>query len=347
MKPIVKNLEWASNLRVIATISVILLHVAAEMLYDFNRIPEHQWWVGNIYDSFVRFSVPAFFMLTGALLLPKVEDLNVFLRKRFLRILPPFLFWSLVYIGYYLWLKFVAGEAILFLPTLDFIGQKLLKGSEWHLWFVYAILGIYLIIPILRRWLQTAPDKEIHYFLFLWSIVILFKIQFLAPYRPSISLAYFADFIGYVVLGYYLSSRAFKINKKPLVLVALALLGIAVTIVATFFLSEANGRFSEYFYGYLSPNVLLVSIAIFLLVQQTKAPKNPILKSAVTLINKHSFGIYLVHYLVLNIFKSNGITWQMANPIISIPLITITCISISLTTVYLLSKIKFGKYIAG
>ncbi len=341
----VKNLEWASNLRVIATISVILLHVAAKMLYEFGHIPENQWWVGNIYDSFVRFSVPAFFMLTGALLLPKVEDLNVFLRKRFFRILPPFLFWNAIYLTYHLWLQTKAEFP--FLPTFDFIAQKMLKGSEWHLWFVYAIIGIYFIVPILRRWLQTAPNKEIHYFLWIWGILLLFKIEAFAPYQPAIHLPYFADFIGYVVLGYYLSTRTFKISQQPFLLLGIILLGIGFTIVATFFMSKSEGQFYEYFYGYLSPNVLLVSVAIFLLVQRSKAPTNAFLKSFVRVMDKYSFGIYLVHYLVLNIFEYNGLTWRITNPIISIPFITVACIGISLSIIYVLSLSKFGKYIAG
>jgi surface polysaccharide O-acyltransferase-like enzyme len=129
------NKYWANNLRVLATISVILLHVAANILYQYTNIPQHIWWIGNIYDGLVRFSVPAFFMLTGALLLPKIEPVNVFLKKRFSRIFPPFLFWSLIYIIYHIWLQTVTGTALETIDIKAFVIDKLLHRSE----FIYGL----------------------------------------------------------------------------------------------------------------------------------------------------------------------------------------------------------------
>ena len=92
--------EWISNLRVIATLCVVLLHVASSVLYKYNQVPNSHWWIGNVYDSFARFSVPLFLMITGALLLGKQYSYSIFLKRKVVRILLPFAFWTAIYIIY-------------------------------------------------------------------------------------------------------------------------------------------------------------------------------------------------------------------------------------------------------
>ena len=87
-------------IRAIATIAVIFLHVSSDVLYEFKSIPIRVWWIGNIYDSLVRVSVPLFFMISGALLLSKDYLINDFIGNRVKKIIPPFVFWSIVYIFY-------------------------------------------------------------------------------------------------------------------------------------------------------------------------------------------------------------------------------------------------------
>ena len=74
--------EWISNSRVLATVCVVLLHVASSVLYKYNQVPNSHWWIGNVYDSFVRFSVPLFLMITGALLLGRQHDYPIFLKRK-------------------------------------------------------------------------------------------------------------------------------------------------------------------------------------------------------------------------------------------------------------------------
>jgi surface polysaccharide O-acyltransferase-like enzyme len=78
------KLYWADNLRVIAIFSVILVHVM-DPLFENNPSVSPVWWIGNIYGSFVRYCVPIFVMLTGALILPKDYELKYFLKKKFIR----------------------------------------------------------------------------------------------------------------------------------------------------------------------------------------------------------------------------------------------------------------------
>ena len=86
---------WLDNSRLIATFAAVFLHVAAGVVVYSNPGSQY-WWAGNIYNSFVRWCVPVFVMVSGALLLNpnKMESMETFYKKRLSRILIPLLFWA-------------------------------------------------------------------------------------------------------------------------------------------------------------------------------------------------------------------------------------------------------------
>ncbi|QKX05977.1 acyltransferase family protein [Aquimarina sp. TRL1] len=337
------TLFWADHLRVFATISVILLHVSAPILYEFKKIPDNLWWVGNIYDGATRFCVPIFFMLTGALLFRKEYSLTTFLKKRCYRIIPPFLFWSCIYIAYdfpYHKLQWDFSSLILVFKT---IFSNLLRGSEYHLWFVYVLIGIYLLIPILSKWIKNASKKEIQYFLVIWGITSLIDIPGVREYIRFVDLRNFSGFIGYTILGYYLS--VYKISNKNIWYIFLAI-GSAITIIGTYYLSEKNNSFTNYFYGYLTFDTILCATAIFILFKKAVIT-NPKYQKVIHSLSKKSYGIYLCHILILSLLSSFNIDWKICHPSISIPVVTILCFTISSLLIFFIGKIKNTTYITG
>lgn len=312
-----------------------MLHVTAPILEQFNEIPMFTWNVGNFYDSITRFCVPIFFMLSGALLLSKDYELSHFIKKRFLRILPPFLFWSLVYIIYDL-IKGSKDFNSIIEMVLYFV-RKLFHGSQYHLWFIYTIMGLYLFVPIVRKWIKNATKKEILYFLLLWMITIIYGIPILKVYLPKIYLINFSGYLGYMVLGYYLSRLKQPKKYVPIILIVL---GVCITIMGTHFLTTASSNFNSYFYGYLTPNVLIVSIGIFLLFKGLKIQSQRI-SSVLEYISRYSFGIYLSHVLILKLLTEIGFNWSFTNAIFSIPLVTLVTITIATIFIHFGKKIKF------
>ncbi|OWP74009.1 acyltransferase, partial [Flavobacterium oreochromis] len=137
MKEDNENLYWITSLRVLATFSVIFLHTSAEILYQYGKTSNANWWIGNIYDSSVRFCVPIFLMISGALILSKdYKNITEYLKKRVLRIIFPFLFWSIVYIFINNFLYFYK-ENLTFIDILKFTLIKLKIGASFHLWYIY------------------------------------------------------------------------------------------------------------------------------------------------------------------------------------------------------------------
>jgi surface polysaccharide O-acyltransferase-like enzyme len=343
------KIYWADNLRALATFSVIILHVAADMLYQYGVIPNSNWWVGNAFDGIVRFSVPIFLMLTGALLFRKEYFINDFLKNKFLRIVIPFLFWSLIYILYNLKTMAATGVQMSTVESVQWAFVQLKTGSSYHFWYIYLIIGIYLFIPILGKWIRNATEKDILYFLIVWFSVMMLKQPYIAvlDITPNIDFTYFSGYLGYLVLGYYLSIKDFK-NKvfRYIVPVVLIVIGMGITIFGTHHLTKLDGKFSEVFYGYLSPNVMIFAIGVFMVFKNQNSV-NAKIAPAIQFIGKYSYGVYLSHVLVLTILAKKGISAYAYDPIIAIPLTSLICFGISLVLVFVLNKIPFGKYFAG
>ncbi|RZK59727.1 MAG: hypothetical protein EOO91_04140 [Pedobacter sp.] len=341
-----EDTTWLDNLRVVATISVIFLHVAAPFLYKFERISDFNWWTANVYDSLVRFCVPIFVMITGALLLPKDYQLNDYLKKRVTRIIFPFLFWISIYLIHVLG-TLKNGFKLPFWEMINIGSTKIAYKTTYHFWYIYMIIGIYLFIPILSKWIRKATEKEILYFLVLWVITIIIANPLFSKYIPDFNLKYFSGFVGYIVLGYYLSIRNFeKVKHIRIISFLIFLTGVLLTVFGTYFLSKYNDRFTIDLYTYFSPNVVIAAIGLFLFFKHSYLV-NPQLKAIRKFINKHSFGIYFVHILVLYYMSRFGINGAVFGVMFGIPLTTVICLIISGLTIYLLKKLPFGDKFAG
>ncbi|MBS1524844.1 MAG: acyltransferase family protein, partial [Bacteroidetes bacterium] len=149
-----QQVEWINNLRVIALFAVIVLHTASLPLMEYKQAGTTGWLAADFYNALTRFAVPVFVMITGALLLPREYELGDFLKRRLTRIVWPFLFWSLVYVGYS-WYN----EDIVFTGDMSkniaIVLHQLKYGAFYHLWYVYMLIGLYLIIPILGRFVRN------------------------------------------------------------------------------------------------------------------------------------------------------------------------------------------------
>lgn len=331
--------DWPDQVRAIATVSVILLHVAAPLLYQFRKIEVSHWWIANIIDSAMRFCVPVFMMLTGALLLSKNESTILFYKKRFTRLVYPFILWSLIY----LWYNFDPKVTKNF--NMTYVWEQLVNGTSYHLWYVYMIVFYYFLIPFLRKWIQVATTKKIILLLIIWFVVLMLGMSYLQTMKSRINGLYFIGFMGYPILGYLVSNRL-SININKYILFLIIVIGWLVTAIGTFYLTQKSGHFKGEFYHYLSPNVMFMSVSIFILIKQINIQRNG-LKNIVNFISTYSFGTYLSHVLVLSLLKEVGITGSWVHPLWGIPITTFIALIFSITLVYGIKKLPLGNYISG
>jgi len=286
-------------------------------------------------------------MLSGALLLSKDYKISTFLKKRLVRLLIPFLFWSLVYIINSLVNDFEAGNRPGFWEIARDIFVQLRDGSSGHLWYIYMIIGLYLFIPIIGKWVRNATEKEILYFLGIWLIVLILDQPIISKIKPDIDLSYFSGFLGYLVLGHYLKIKSFGSQKKTNIIGLILIgLGLISTILGTFLVQRFTNEYVSTFYEPLSPNILLYSTGIFILFKNKDVSLRPIVILR-DFICKYSYGIFLVHILIFSKLNDFNIRWNFINSIVGVPITVFLCLIISAGVVYIVSKLPYGKYISG
>lgn len=329
------KIEWAESLRVIATISVILLHTAAPGVVSLGSIDFFDWNIANAFDSAVRFCVPVFVMITGTFLLNKDYEIKDLLTNKLFKIFIPFLFYSLIYIIYTYGWRRIFNLDIADLPI--HILRSLVNGSYYHLWYIYMLFGLYLITPIIRVYTKNATKDNLKYFLILWFIFNSIYTYSLNSYIPNLQISLFFNYTGFYILGYYLSKHNTFTALQGL---SMYLVGTAITIGGMYYYAIKENRLNEMFYSYQSLNVMLQSIGVYVLVFKTDI-KNIVLKKSVNLLSAHSFTIYLIHALLLTVMVKRGLTWNFINPVIGIVTSTIVCLLLSLLISIVIKKIPF------
>ena len=320
-------------LRVIACFSVIVLHVSAQQLFGYE-VPTFDWHVMNVYDSATRFCVPIFLMISGALFLDPAKNLSLhkLYTRNILRILTALMFWSLIYACYSHSQNGATSILTYFLC------------GHFHMWFLWLIIGLYMLVPILR--LIARNIWVMRYFLIL-SILFGFVIPFILdlvkiffPILTSIAviiemcyknmhLQMLSCYTSYFVLGYYLN-MVFRGRKVENTLIALGFLAVILVALFTYISFCISGVTREIFYKNDSLLILLESVSVFLLFKKTARVELKIIKT----LSDNSFGIYLVHMFVYYVL---GFTATTINPIIGIPLISLLIFVVSYLIILLLS----------
>lgn len=333
-------------------LGVILIHVSTptvKMIYGKNM---EYWWIGNIMDSAVRFAVPLFLVLSGATLLSKEYTLAEFYKRRITRVFFPFVFWMAAYLIYRWLILAPAHQPWTFNTIVQWsTGLFLKEGISKHFWYIYMILFIYLFIPFIGKGLRRINNSMILLILAGWVLL-----TFLCRSVPlnlygwsgdygSKVLGYFL-YTGYLVVGYYLSKSEIKIQGIRWYSSCIFILSIIVSAVVTYLLSKEAHKPDLRMYSYLNLNSIVQTIAAFLWIKDSTI-KNKFTAMLIQEISNYSFGIYLVHIMVIGIFFNHGIFWTMAHPLISLPLVTLMTLITSFLIIYILRKIPFGKYISG
>jgi len=347
-----KEIMWLDTLRVLATIGVLIIHVSSPLVNMTYGKQMDFWWIGNVTNSLVRFSVPAFLMLSGITLLGRDYNLTQYFKRRIMRVLLPFLFWMLVYL-IYRWLILPAASQPMSYESIGkwavnlFLGE----GISKHFWYIYMILFIYLIIPFIGGYLNKMSNSQILILIFLWVLLASFCKGIPAnPYNwgggyAHKFLGYFLH-SGYLLLGYFLGRLNFSSDRIPVYSSIIFIICAAITSIVTYYISMNAHKLDLSFYGFFTINSIVQNSAFFLLVSRISIKNNVLLKIQ-TLISNYSLGIYFVHMIVIGLLFRNGILWTFAHPLISLPLLTVITLISSYIIIFLLRQIPFGKYVSG
>ena len=263
-------------IRMTAIVLVILIHSCGQLV-------ESDWGGARLeyvlIASVIDMGVPLFLMLSGALLLGKEEPLGVFFKKRFSRILLPFLIWSLVF------------YVLLFPPhgidcLWDYPYKLLTGGIHGVYWFVYTIIGLYLLTPLLR---PAMRDRTIG----LWTgglLLGLFLLRTAFPEKfPLVEgiwmqdLRHLMTYVGGFLLVRHLDGKPWLRWAAPLWM--LLWMGAQVTFALVHPIDF--------------PFYIFSAFGLFAWVNTWHFRRE---RKVVTLLSETSYGIYLCHAAVISLF---------------------------------------------
>ncbi len=325
---------WIDLLRVVACILVVFAHCCDSFIGAFDSdFPA--FLAGTAMGSLSRPSVPLFVIMTGILLLPlpSGSDATAFYRKRIGRILPPLIFWSVALpVLFYIYFGHVNPESAN--PMVDTAAYTI--SNVWRhillmavnfnfntvpLWYLYMLIGLYLIMPLISPWLRAASRNELRTVLRIWGVTLF--LPYLRLFAPQLgyegnfgnmdilgacdwnaygTFYYLSGFIGYLLLAYYVTTWPPKWSARRTA-------AICATMFAAGYAATFGGfvAIQQYFpgdYSYLEIIWYFCGINVFMmtypvLVVFSRLRFTP--PAWLATLSKLTFGIYLCHFIFVYI----------------------------------------------
>ena len=331
-------------IRIIAILFVAMIHVSAFFVINFDK-SSIEFFTGNIFDSISRIAVPLFLMLSGALILN--NDKNFELKnilKKILNIFVLTIIWSIIYsLLYDVILNIVKNRPINIKDIIISIGS-----GHYHMWYLYMIIGLYLVTPFLKQIIKEKNYNLIYLFILL-SIFFQFLIpiineislvchpaKYIIKFIDKFELGFFNGFISYYLIGWLITNKDIK-NKYKNRLYIIGLISLLIVIIRVQFTGN-------YKYLYNTRNILLFFYAISMfLALYTKDTFNisEKAKNFISSLSKLTFGVYIIHPLILDIILKVFVYKNF--PVFYILIVHFLVILISFIITYIMSKIPVIK----
>lgn len=298
-------------LRVLSCINVILIHVCNLYSRSFGQISDGEYVFSVVLNAYARTSVPIFFMISGATCLGRCYDFNKY-KKRVINTAVVLVIASVLY---RIWNILYFDRAYDYHDLFD-------TPTKLHLWYMYAYLGILIMLPFLQNMLQNLDRKFEMLFVVIWFVFIvayrvLDRLNMDIGYPlPIIGSTYY---IGYFVLGYLICKYLKEIKIKRFWLYVIRYGSLLTTVLFMCYGSFSRGKHYDWYWQYRALFIAVASIALFILVASGKAKKCMFFgKDAVTSIARLSFTIYLIHPFFLDLIKTE-LDYAKWSPYVAIP----------------------------
>lgn len=281
--------------RIVACLMVVLMHSPMPNMELPSIIA-----VGNTMITMP--CIGLFFIVSGYLLLPVKTSMKDFLTKRLWKVVWPTLVFTLFYIIVNTICDGGDIKSILRqLASIPFGAQ-----GNGVLWFMYTLIGLYLIAPIITPFIEKATRKELEFIIGLWAITLLWPyLMIVLSVNTGIDsiLHSFSGYAGYFILGFYLKKYPIRINTFA----ALLLIVMPFVLYIGFKKTGIELGFEDGF-SYLSLPIALMTLSVFLLLQKyVRTDKLSLtVRNVISDFSNCSFGIYLLH-----IFVMRRIIWNM------------------------------------
>lgn len=334
--------------RIIAILAVIMIHCTSFYSKIFKPL-SFEYTVGNILETISCMAVQLFVLLSGIFMLNENKELPVSkLAKKIIKLFLLLIGWSLFYAAVYHPNKLM--HYFLF--------------GHYHLWYLYMVIGLYLITPILRLFVKLKNMTYLYYLMILACVfqfipnfidIITFQTDNVDKFFKKFYMYPVYGFISYYIMGWLIHNDWKNINKYKNAIYGLGIGCFIVMIMISEFFPNANSKIHKLIIHSFSFPVFWYSISVFIfiknLVFKIESKITERVKKIVASISQLTFGVYLVHAFILTQIKSNilneycNITVNNTNPLLFVLLLYTGTVVFSYIVVYLILKVKYLKQI--
>ena len=358
-------------IRVVACFLVMLVH-ASENFYaaDSSGLAgcvsmlvneDNRFWVAFYDGTLGRISVPLFMIVSAFLLVPMKSGYTMtsFYKRRLLRVVPPMVVFMFAYTFLpLLWNGMTWEQSMTDLKHLPFN----FPSMAGHLWFMYPLISVYLIIPVVSPWLEraSARDERVFLALFFVSSFTPFVHKFITPevwgecfWNGYGMFWYVSGYLGYLVLAHYVRvhikwSRA----KRMRIGAAAAVVGMVFTGWSFWVMGTPGVLIDtpmlEWAWEFCTPNIIIATFGVFLMFSCIERSSTP---RVIAELSRLSFGIYLIHLFFLAPIAAFFVNGNQAEPLIpvalAIPTIAVLAFICSAAAIRVLSRLPGSKDTVG
>lgn len=322
-----KTIDYRLNvLRVISMIMVIIIHVANYYCRAFNDINFVSYSFAVVLNTISRISVPIFFMISGSLLLSSSFSYKKN-KKRTIRKIIELIVITIIYLVSDYFLRGNVSDNLL---------ELFFRPDRTMLWFMYAIIVIYIALPFLKILVDGMTEKDEKIFIVLWLIfcgISNFSGLFIGA-KVSYPIPILGTFyVGYFIVGYIIYKHIDLIDFKKYryYFLGIIILCFVVNIVITLIYSSIEQKFYDNFLTYKSILCIIASVLTFIYIYCILENKP---NKIIEFMARDSFEIYLVHGIILDLVMLNT-PFKNIFSIVGIPIFTVVIYIFSEAVVYL------------
>lgn len=332
------RVHYIDCLRVFACFLVVAVH--CNFMPDNPK--DHIW--AQILGVLGSPSSELFLAISGSLLIPVKTPQSFFYKRRFAKLFPPLFFWSLVGIAFYV----LTGQRRKSEIGLMLVSLPFKSAIIPPFWFMYAIIGMYLLAPILTPYINQTGKSGVRFLLALWAVTLILPLGnlfFDGFYNVEGDYTYmlsaFSGYPGYMILGYYLRKFPLKITEHRYGWLFI-IIGWLFMMSIVAFVGFRFPQHRDYVLGNLSFVNALIVILLFSLFQALFKDDTFLTRVAQNL-TQYTFGIYLLHVFVVYFVHRVIAPLSFPVPVRMLSVILLSFI-VSLTITWLLCKSRFTKW---
>ncbi len=346
--------RYIDYLRVTSMLAVVMIHICTTAMTDFgDGIGTYKGVLFVSVTNLLHFAVPVFFMISGALLLdPKKEmTLGKLLKKYLMKYAGVILIfcWAFALIE----IVFDKHDIQLIYFPQSFL--NMIQGKTWaHMWYMYTLFGVMLVLPILRWTVKLAEGKDIIYLIVVFGIFlsVLPFLNKIVDLNIGIQFPIISVYLFHMLLGYWIDTGVIHWSSKTSGIIIAC---CCVSLVAASYFDVMWNAESDFIGDYSSPIMIIYAASLFMLLKNAKykaAEKKTGSRvqiswgGVIDLLSKCSFGVYIIHMFWINLaYKLFKINPFVPNVFIMMIAVWLIVVLLSVISTIIMRKIPVIKRI--